>query len=35
MKTNIKMMLAVSGFVFFAIVACKEEPKKDTAMTEE
>ncbi len=35
MKTNIKMMLAVSGFAFFAIVACKEEPKKDTAMTEE
>ncbi len=33
-KTNIKMMLAVSGFAFIALVACKEEPKKDTAMTE-
>ena len=34
-KNNFKQLLAVSGVAFFALVACKEEPKKDTAMKEE
>ncbi|OUR93917.1 endothelin-converting protein [Flavobacteriales bacterium 34_180_T64] len=35
MKTNLKHLLVVSGMACFALVACKEEAKKDTAMEEE
>lgn len=34
-KTNLKQLLAVSGVAFFALVACKDEPKKDVAMKED
>jgi putative endopeptidase len=34
-KTNLKQLLAVSALGFFALVACKDDRKKDTAMTEE
>ena len=34
MKTNLKHLLVVSGMACFALVACKEEAKKDTAMEE-
>ena len=35
-KTNFKQFLAASGVAFFALVACKDDSKKnDTAMTEE
>lgn len=35
MKTsNLKQLMAVSGFAFFALVACKDDSKKDTAMSE-
>ncbi len=33
--TNLKQLLAVSGIAFFTLVGCKDDPKKDTAMTEE
>ena len=35
MKTNLKYALAITGLAFTTIVGCKDEPKKDTAMTEE
>ena len=35
MKTNLKHLLVVSGMACFALVACKEEAKKDTAMEDE
>ena len=35
MKTNLKYALATTGLVFATIVGCKDEPKKDTAMTDQ
>src|SRR5690606_4615594 len=35
MRTNLKYAMATTGLVFMTIVGCKEEPKSDTAMTEE
>src|SRR5690606_4717681 len=34
-KSNLKQLLAVSGVALFALVGCKDDAKKDTAMTEE
>ena len=34
MKTNLKHLLVVSGMACFALVACKDEAKNDTAMEE-
>lgn len=34
MNTNLKHVLAISGLALTSLIACKEEPKKDTAMTE-
>ncbi|WP_179318830.1 M13 family metallopeptidase [Winogradskyella helgolandensis] len=34
MKTNISRALALSGLAFITLVGCKEEVKKDSAMTE-
>ena len=33
-KTNLKQLIAVSGVVFFALVACKDDSKKEVAMKE-
>jgi len=35
MKTNLARTFAVTGLAFFAVTACKEEPKKETAQVEE
>lgn len=34
MKTNLNRIIALSGLAFFTVFSCKENTKKDTAMTE-
>jgi putative endopeptidase len=34
MNTNLKHVLAISGLAVTTLIACKQEPQKDTAMTE-